>query len=82
MRTSSSSWPTGIESGGDPIVAELEAAAASLVMAKAAADNGDWALAEQSALDAQSHAARVLKEIQLKLVTPPPPVVSGANKPV
>jgi hypothetical protein len=66
----------------DPIVAELEAAAASLVMAKAAAENGDWAVAEQSALDAQSRAARVLKEIQLKLVTPPPPVVSGANKPV
>ena len=66
----------------DPIVAELEAAAASLVMAKAAAENGDWAVAEQSALDAQSRAARVLKEIQLKIVTPPLPVVSGANKPV
>jgi hypothetical protein len=64
----------------DPIVAELEAAAASLVTARAAAENGDWALAEQSALDAQSRSARVLKEIQLKLITPPPPVVRGADK--
>ena len=45
-----------------PIVAELRPAAASLVTAAAAAENGEWTVAEQSALDAQSRSARVLKE--------------------
>lgn len=49
----------------DPIVSELRAAAASLVMAAAAAENGDLAAAEQSALDAQSRSARVLREVNL-----------------
>jgi hypothetical protein len=65
----------------DPIVAELRAAAASLVSAAAAAELGDWAMAEQSALDAQSRAARVLREIGIKQVLAPPPVVSDAKTP-
>jgi hypothetical protein len=40
----------------DPIVAELRPAAASLVIAAAAAENEDWAAAEQSALDAHKAA--------------------------
>jgi hypothetical protein len=58
----------------DPIVAELRAAAASLVMAAAAAENEDWAAAEQSALDAQGRSARVLREIGMKKIPAPPPI--------
>ena len=65
----------------DAIVSELRAAAASLTMAAAAAENGDWPAAEQSALDAQSRAARVLREINLKQVPAPPPRVSPTGKP-
>jgi hypothetical protein len=63
----------------DPIVAELRAAAASLVTAAASAENGDWSLAEQSALDAQARSARVLREIQMKLVSPPPSVMTDGK---
>lgn len=62
----------------DPIASELHAAAASLRMAAAAAENGDWPAAEQCALDAQARAARVLREISLKQVPAPPP---GITKP-
>ena len=57
----------------DPIVAELKAAGASLVLAMTAAENGDWAAAEQGAIDAQERGALALREIQLKLREPPEP---------
>jgi hypothetical protein len=59
----------------DPLVSELRAAAASLVLAAAAAENRDWPTAEQATLDAQSRAARILRELALKQVPVPPPVV-------
>jgi len=65
----------------DPIVAELRAAAASLVLAAAAAENADWPAAEQSALDAQSRSARVLREIALKQLAAPAPVLAAEPKP-
>ena len=65
----------------DPIAAELRAAAASLVLAAAAADNADWPAAEQSALDAQSRSARVLREIALKQLAAPAPVLAPNVKP-
>ena len=55
----------------DPIVAELRAAAASLVTAAACAEDGDWSLAEQSALDAQAPSERVLGDPAEAGVTPP-----------
>lgn len=64
----------------DAIVAELRAAAASLTMAAAAAKNKDWVAAEQSALDAQSRSARVLREIGMKQTAPPPSVMGDAEK--
>jgi hypothetical protein len=57
----------------DAIVSELKAAGASLVLALAAAQNGDWAAAEQGAIDAQERSAVILREIQLKLAEPPRP---------
>jgi hypothetical protein len=64
----------------DPIVSELRAASASLVVATAAAQGGDWVTAEQGTLDAQERTARILRELGLKLAStsvPPvaPPVV-------
>jgi hypothetical protein len=59
--------------GDDAIVSELKAAGASLVLALAAAQNGDWAAAEQGAIDAQQRAAVILRQIQLKLAEPPGP---------
>jgi len=57
----------------DPIVSELRAAGASLVLALAAAQHGDWPAAEQGTLEAQQRAAIVLREIALKLAEPPAP---------
>ena len=57
----------------DPIAAELRAAGASLVLAIASAENGDWAAAEQGAIDAQQRIPTILREIQLKLAEPPSP---------
>ena len=57
----------------DPIVSELKAAGASLVLARAAAQNGDWAAAEQGTIDAQERSTVILREIQLKLSEPPGP---------
>jgi hypothetical protein len=57
----------------DPIVAELKAAGASLVLALAAAQNGDWAAAEQGTIDAQERSAVILRELELKLSEPPGP---------
>ena len=65
----------------DPVVAELRAAAAGLITAAAAAETGDWALAEQSAMDSQARSSRAMREIQLKLVSPPPPVPVERAKP-
>jgi hypothetical protein len=59
----------------DPLVSELRAAAASLVLAAAAAENKDWPTAEKATLDAQSRGARILRELDLKQVPVPPPVV-------
>jgi hypothetical protein len=42
-----------------------------LVLALAAAQNGDWAAAEQGAIDVQQRAAILLREIQMKLAAPP-----------
>jgi hypothetical protein len=57
----------------DPVVSELKAAGASLVLALAAAQNGDWAAAEQGAIDVQERSTVILREIQLKLSEPPGP---------
>lgn len=57
----------------DAVVSELRAASASLVMATAAAENGDWALAEQGTLDAQERTARILRELSFKLNEAPIP---------
>ena len=57
----------------DSIVSELKAAGASLVLALAAAQNGDWAAAEQGTIDAQERSTVILREIQLKLSEPPGP---------
>ncbi len=38
----------------DPLLGELRAAAASLVLAIASADNADWAAAEQGVIDVDS----------------------------
>ena len=59
--------------GNDSIVSELKAAGASLVLALAAAQNGDWAAAEQGTIDAQERSTVILREIQLKLSEPPGP---------
>jgi hypothetical protein len=55
----------------DPIVSELRAAGASLVLAIAAAEQGDWAAAEQGVIDAQQRAPIILREIEMKLAEPP-----------
>jgi hypothetical protein len=63
--------PQRIVPENDPTVAELKAAGASLVLALAAAQNGDWAAAEQGIIDVQQRAAIIRREIQLKLAAPP-----------
>jgi len=55
----------------DPLQSEVKAASASLVLALAAAENGDWAAAEQSAIDAQQRLEIILRELQMKLAQPP-----------
>jgi hypothetical protein len=57
----------------DAIVSQLKAAVASLVLALAAAQNGDWAAAEQGVIYAQEQSTVILREIQLKLAEPPGP---------
>jgi len=56
-----------------PIISELRAANASLVLALAAAQNGDGPAAEQGIIDAQQCAAVILREITMKLAEPPMP---------
>jgi hypothetical protein len=56
----------------DAIIAELRAAAGSLITATAAAESQDWPTAEMSALDAQDRLARLLKEISIKLIASDP----------
>jgi hypothetical protein len=36
----------------DPLLSEMKAASASMILAVASAENKDWAAAEQSAIDA------------------------------
>ena len=57
----------------NPLLSEMKAASASMVMALASAENGDWAAAEQSAIDAQQRMEVVMRELQLKLQEPPSP---------
>ena len=57
----------------ETVAAELKAAGASLVLAMAAAENGDWAADEQGVIDAQERSAVAMKEIQAKLAEPPTP---------
>jgi hypothetical protein len=65
----------------DAIVSELRSASASLVLATAAAQNGDWVTAEQGTLDAQERTARVLRELGLKLAsTSVTPVAPPADR--
>jgi len=54
--------------------AELKAASASLVLAVAAVENGDWPAAEQGVIDAQQHSDVAMGEIRSKLCEPPTPV--------
>src|SRR5262249_58315458 len=54
--------------------AELKAASASLVLAMAAVENGDWPAAEQGVIDAQQHSDVAMGEIRSKLCEPPTPV--------
>lgn len=56
----------------DPLVAELRAATASLVIATAAAEIGDWAAVEQSAMDAEHRLAGTMKDIAIKLLATDP----------
>ena len=62
----------------ETVAAELKAAGASLVLAMAAAENGDWAAAEQGLIDAQERSALAMKEIQAKLAEPVPAGTSSA----
>lgn len=64
----------------DALIAELRAATSSMVTATAAAEAGDWTVAEQGVIDAQQRSARLLQELSRKLLTdfakpgPPMPV--------
>ena len=55
----------------DPLLSEMRAASASMVLALASAENKDWAAAEQSAIDAQQRMEIVMRELQMKLAEPP-----------
>jgi hypothetical protein len=55
----------------DPLLGELRAAAASLVLAIASADNADWAAAEQGVIDVEQRIPTILREMQFKLAEPP-----------
>jgi len=55
----------------DPLLSEMRAASASIVLALASAENKDWAAAEQSAIDAQQRMEIVMRELQIKLAEPP-----------
>jgi hypothetical protein len=58
----------------ETLAAELKAAGASLVLATAAVENGDWAAAEQGVIDAQQHSEVAMREIRFKLCEPPTPI--------
>ena len=55
------------------VAAELKAASASLLLAMAAVENGEWAAAEQSVIDAQQRGEVAMREILSKLCEPPTP---------
>ena len=57
----------------DPLLSEMRAASASMVLALASAQNKVWAAAEQSAIDAQQRLAIVMRELQMKMAEPPSP---------
>jgi hypothetical protein len=57
----------------DPLLSELRAASASMVLALASAENKDWAAAEQSAIDAQQRMEILMRELQMKMAEPPSP---------
>jgi hypothetical protein len=62
----------------EALIAELRAATSSMVTATAAAEAGDWTVAEQGVIDAQQRSARLLQELGRKLLTdfgrPEPPL--------
>jgi hypothetical protein len=62
----------------DALIAELRAATSSMVTATAAAEAGDWTVAEQGVIDAQQRSVRLLQELGRKLLTdfgtPQPPL--------
>ena len=49
----------------DALIAEIRAAAASMVTAVAAAENEDWPAAENALMDAQDRGSRLLRELSL-----------------
>lgn len=53
----------------DALIAELRAATSSMITATAAAEAGDWTVAEQGVIDAQQRTARLLQELGRKLLT-------------
>ena len=57
----------------EPLLSEMRAASASMVLALASAQNKDWATAEQSAIDAQQRMEIVMRELQMKIAEPPSP---------
>lgn len=65
----------------DALLAELRAAGASLANATAGAEAKDWAIAEQSVMDAQERTVRILRELALKLGAPPLAVRGGGTPP-
>lgn len=52
----------------DALIAELRAATSSMVTAMAAAESGDWTVAEQGVIDAQQRSARLLQELGRRLL--------------
>ena len=52
----------------DALIAELRAATSSMVTAMAAAEAGDWTVAEQD-VDAHQRSARLLQELGRRLLT-------------
>ena len=49
----------------DALIAEMRAAAGSMVTAVAAAENEDWPAAENALMDAQDRGSRLLRELSL-----------------
>ena len=58
----------------NPLVSELAATGASVTLATSLAERGDFAGAEQAALDARERLERVVRELGLKLQSPAIPL--------